>query len=252
MMILRQRGFSLIELMVALLVALFLLAGLGTLVAGTRKTSTNQTSLATLQDEERLAMSILNDVLQTAGYFDSNPNNTTFYASNTTALPAVTVSGGPSLAAGQIIGGIHTSNAVPDSLVAQYRSNGSDQVINCAGQIATSTPANPYVNFFFVPTTGVNANQLQCSPDGQSSDAVTLVSGVVNFQVWYGVSTTGTDSADTYETADQVTNWSNVISARVTLTFKNPLYTQPGQPQYVAFTRVIALQKQTGPAVAAT
>jgi type IV pilus assembly protein PilW len=251
-MMIRQRGYSLIEVMVALLVALFLLLALGSLVSGTRRTSTNQTSLAQLQDEERLAMSVLNDVMQTAGYYDSNPNNATFKASALTAFPAVTVSGGPALAAGQIIGGIHTSNAVPDSLVVQYRSNGSDQVINCAGQIATSTPANPYVNYFFVPTTGVNAHQLQCSPDGLSTDAVTLVTGVVNFQIWYGVSTTSSDSADTYETADQVTKWGNVISARVTLTFNNPLYLQPGQPQYVTFTRVISLQAQNGPAQAST
>jgi type IV pilus assembly protein PilW len=245
-----QRGYSLIEVMVALLVALFLLVGLGTLVSGTRRTSTNQTSLAQLQDEERLAMSVLNDVLQTAGYYDSNPNDTTFLATAQLALPAVSISGGPTLAAGQIIGGTHTSNAVPDTLTVQYRTNGSDQVISCAGQ--TSTAAKVFINYFSVPTSGINANQLQCTPDGTAANTVTLVNGVVNFQVWYGVSTSTSNSADTYETADQVTNWGNVISARITLTLNNPLYTQPGQPQYVTFTRVIALQSQAGPSQAST
>jgi type IV pilus assembly protein PilW len=246
----RQRGYTLVEVMVALLVAMFLLAGLGSMVAGTRKTSTNQTSLAQLQDEERLAMSVLNDVLQSAGYYDANPNDTTFYSSALLALPAVSPSGGLPLTAGQIIGGTHTSNAVPDALEVQYHTNGTDLVISCTGQ--TSTTAKVFVNYFFVPTTGVNAHQLQCSPDGTTANAVTLVSGVANFQVWYGVSTTTTDNADTYETADQVTNWGNVISARITLTFNNPLYTQPGQPQYVTFTRVIALQAQAGPSQAST
>jgi Type IV Pilus-assembly protein W len=191
-------------------------------------------------------------VMQSAGYYDANPNNTTFKASPLVAFPAVSVSGGPALAAGQIIGGIHTSNAVPDSLVVQFLSNGSDSIINCAGQTTTSTTAAPFVNYFFVPTTGVNANQLQCSPDGQSGDAITLVTGVVNFQIWYGVTTTTANSADTYVTADHVTNWGNVISARITLTFNNPLYLQPGQPQYVTFTRVISLQASGGPAQVST
>jgi hypothetical protein len=123
-------------------------------------------------------------------------------------------------------------------------------VIGCAGQ--TSTTAKVFTNYFTLATTGANAYQLQCTPDGTSANAVTLVNGVVNFQVWYGVTNTAANSADTYVTADQVTNWGNVISTRITLTFNNPLYTQPGQPQYVTFTRVISLQAQVGPSQAAT
>lgn len=247
----RQRGYSLIEILIALLVALFLLAGLGSMVAGTRKTSTNQTSLAQLQDEERLAMSMINDVLQTAGYFDANPSDTATYTSATAAFPAITTTGGPSnpvLVAGQALGGTH-STTTPDTLVVQYRTNGSDNVIACDG--TTSTGAATYTNFFFITTT--TPYQLQCSKDGNASDAVTLISNVVNLQIWYGVSTTGTSSVDTYVQANNVANWANVISARVTLTFNNPLYYQPGgtvvvpgQPQYVTFTRVITLQSRAG------
>ena len=259
----RQRGYTLVEIMIALLIAIFLLAGLDTLVAGTRRTSTNQTSLAVLQDEERLAMSMLNDVIQTAGYFDSNT-----YSSAAIAFPtAATTTGGPSspgnpsLAVGQVIGGLHASNAVPDTLVVRYGTTGTasanpDSILNCNG--GSSTSAASFVNYFFVQAasgSGATAtpSQLMCSVNGNTPYA--LVNNVVNVQVWYGVSVTSGScntvgivcNPDTYMTADLVQAgpyWANVVSARVTVTFLNPLWLQPGQLQYANFTRVIALQSR--------
>ena len=244
----RRRGYTLIEVLIALLIALFLLAGLGTMVAGTRTTSTNQSSLAQLQDEERLAMSVLNDVIQTAGYFDTNPTDPTYYWTAATAFPAaVTTSGGPgnpSLAAGQILGGTHTSGSSPDTIAVRYGTSGNDGIINCNG--GTSTVPTTYVNFFFVKTTGTTS-QLQCSIDGAAGDAIVLVDNVVNLQIWYGISTVaGVTNADTYKTADLMTatDWPNVVSARVILTLNNPLFPQPGQAAYTTFTRVVVLKSR--------
>jgi type IV pilus assembly protein PilW len=79
----RSRGFTLIELSVALVIAVFLLAGLFTMEQSTRQTYGQQTQLAALQDNERLAMTIMTDVIQSAGYF---PDPHTWQIS--TALPA--------------------------------------------------------------------------------------------------------------------------------------------------------------------
>ena len=54
----RQRGFTLVEVLVALLIGLFLLAGLFVILQNTRRTSTSQTGLSQLQDEQRMAMSM--------------------------------------------------------------------------------------------------------------------------------------------------------------------------------------------------
>jgi type IV pilus assembly protein PilW len=248
----RQRGFTLIEILVALFVGLFLLAGLFTILQTTRRTSTNQTGLTLLQDEQRMAMSMLNDVVQNAGYFDTN----TYQTAQTAWPAAVTVNlTGTSLASGQPLTGTHTSTAVADVLVARYATNGtgsanSDGIINCIG--GTSTTATTYLNTFFIaqPTAGTYA--LYCTADGIQADGALLVNGVKNLQVWYGVTTqAGTNNVDTYKTASQMAaaDWSNTTSVRVTLTFVNPLYAaaqSTQQPQYVYFTRVIALQGRTG------
>jgi type IV pilus assembly protein PilW len=239
----RQRGYTLVEIMIALVIALFLLGGLGTLVAGTRRTGTNQMSLAQLQDEQRLAMSILTDVIQSAGTFDTN----TYYTPQD-AWPATTVAAtGATMAQGQIITGIHSTTLPGDTVVVRYATNGSDGIINCVGASSTPGVSATYINYFFIDSA---TSQLRCSPSG-SATGTALVNNVANMQIWYGVVTVGgtMNSVDTYMTASQVTAnsaWLNVTSARVTLAFNNPLYTQPGQPQYVFFTRVIALQPRQG------
>jgi type IV pilus assembly protein PilW len=144
----RQRGFTLIEILVALFVGLFLLGGLFTILQTTRRTSSNQTGLTLLQDEERMAMSMINDVVQNAGYFDA-----TSFQTAKTAWPAAvsdTVST-TTLAIGQPLTGLHAGATTPDVLVARYATNGSgsatpDGIINCVGG-SSATAAN-----FLIPS----------------------------------------------------------------------------------------------------
>ena len=62
------RGFTLVELMVTVAIALFLLAGLVTIVGNVRKADVNQRALAQLQDQERFALTVITDVVQAGGY----------------------------------------------------------------------------------------------------------------------------------------------------------------------------------------
>ncbi len=66
-----QRGFTLVELMVTVAIAVFLLFGLVKVVENIRGANSNQQALALLQDEQRFAMTVLTDVIQQGGYFPS-------------------------------------------------------------------------------------------------------------------------------------------------------------------------------------
>jgi type IV pilus assembly protein PilW len=238
----RQRGYTLIEILVALLIGLFLLGGLFTLEWGTRRASANQTALAQLQDNQRFAMSLLNDVIQAAGYY---PNPTLY-----TALAALPAAGAAFPTAGQPITGTHTSATVPDSITVRYMTASNDTTINCLGGTNTTGGTLLYTNQFIVNTA---TNQLQCSLNGGTFTP--LVNGVTNLQILYGVNTSGsttTHNVDTYKTATQMapTDWLNVTAVQVTLSFQNPLYGQPGQTQAaqknVTFARVIGVMNQMG------
>src|SRR5438552_1840764 len=63
------RGFSLVELMVSIAVALFLVGGVVSMLASTRHTYKNQSQLSQLQDDQRLAMTLIANVVQSAGYY---------------------------------------------------------------------------------------------------------------------------------------------------------------------------------------
>jgi type IV pilus assembly protein PilW len=232
----RQSGFTMIELMVALLIGLFLMGGLMTLLQNNRKAFSSQNLLGQLQDSERLAMSMMSGVIQQSGYFPDPTVN-----SPATALPA---SG--SFAAGQGLTG-----TTADTITARYTTAPGDGILNCRG---TSNPptsgANAtYVNQFSVAVIG-GVSQLVCTD--QNGVVYPLVSGVTNLSVLYGVNTSGSGTnVDTYMTAALVTAataWNNVISAKVTLTFTNPLYYAPnpqGQPLTIAVQRYITIMRQT-------
>lgn len=256
-MALRESGFTLIELSVAILITLFLTAGLFAMQQSTRKASAQQTLLAQLQDNERLAMTIMTDVIQAAGFF-AEP---TIYQA-TTALPDASAAG---FAAGQGIYGVTSGGS--DQVYVQYLSEGHifDNMILCNGQQAPDTATGAgiaYINQFYVDA----ANHLVCNVSTNVAGTIAqitvppveLVDNVQNLSIVYGVATTGANgnSVDTYMTATQVTAaamWSNVSSVKIRVTFTNPLYQPanqptptPGQPATVVFERVIGVMGKMG------
>jgi len=234
-----QCGFTLVELLVALLIGLFLIGGLLTIVQDNKRSFSTQNQLAQLQDGERLAMTMATDVVQATGYF---PNPT----ANTLAslLPAA-----GALAQGQTITGTYSAAAPGDSITVRYATNSGDGILNCSGSSNISGAIATYTNTFSVVVNAAGVSQLVCTMNGVQYP---LVSGVTLLRVYYGVDTLGSGSnVDTYMTAAQVTaagDWSSVISVVLQLTFTNPLYTAPGlgQNPTIVFQRNVDIMSATG------
>jgi len=234
-----ERGFTLVELMVTVAIALFLVGGLMTLVGNVRATYTNQQALALLQDEQRFAMTVITDVIQAAGYYPNPVANT-----ETSALPA---SG--SFAAGQAIYGTYNAATPGDTISVRYMTALNDGVIVCNGSSNTTfNPTHAYTNVFSI-VVGAPGSQLMCTLDAAAP--VALVNGVTNLRIYYGVKRNfafNDYNVDTYLLASQMlaADWSNISSVRVQLTFTNPLAGQPGQPATITFDRVIQVMGRAG------
>lgn len=71
-----SRGFSLVELMVAITIGLILLAGVSSVMVSTKRTYNTQDSLGRLQENARIAMVILERALRNAGYMGCNISKT--------------------------------------------------------------------------------------------------------------------------------------------------------------------------------
>jgi type IV pilus assembly protein PilW len=250
----RQRGFTLVELMIAILIGLFLTGGLLTLVQAMKRTSMTQNGLSQLQDNERMAMSLMADVIQSAGYYPQPTINTAALLMPSTAVAPIFPLAGQS-----IVGALNATPALGDTISVRYVTYGTgaghnDNTINCTGN--TATVQTLFTNTFSLAAgTTAGTYDLVCVLNGAA--AVHLVSGVTNLTVMYGVQTNpavSNNSADTYLTAAGVTAgnyWSRVISVKITLTFVNPMYgTLGGQTlntaQTIPFTRVIDVMNKTG------
>src|ERR1035438_8009918 len=112
----RQGGFTMVELMIALLIGLFLLGGLFTMLQNNKKTFTIQSKLAQLQDTERMAMSIMTDVIQESGYFtDPTIHTATSTMAALSGLPA-----GGTMAVGQAMTGSYSATAPGDTITVRF------------------------------------------------------------------------------------------------------------------------------------
>ena len=232
----KQRGFTLVELMVTVGIALFLLGGLVTIVQNVRMANMSQTALAQLQDEQRFAMTVIADAVQEGGYFaDPTVGATNFGAA-------------PPFQAGWAFAGSHTpgvaDTAANDTIATRFQTQLNYGPILCNG-IDTSLqgPFTHQIQF------SVAGGQLLCSVDNAA--AVPLLTGVQAMAIYYGVKrdTAFADyNVDTYVTWDQMVNtdFTTISSVRVVLTFANPLFGQPNQPGTITTERVIEVMARAG------
>jgi type IV pilus assembly protein PilW len=251
-----QSGFSLIELMIAILLSVFLIGGLLTLIQAMKRTTGVQSGLSQMQDNERFATDLLSDVIQAAGDYPA-PS----YGGQLTAFPALTV-GAIALAAGQTISG--TAAAGGDSIAVRYTTSGTDGLISCTG--STSAVKMTFVNVFSVDANGNLQCQLWTIDAGgvkTGPATVTLVSGITKLTILYGVQTNSASSAqsvDTYLNATQVsalapplpqfatTGWTLVKTVALSLAVTNLLAAPgvPSQPATVPMLRVVNVMNQVG------
>ena len=248
-----QRGFTLIEILIALMLGVFVLAALLSIVQANRTVYGDQSQLAQLQDNERMAMTLMTDVIQSAGYFPiSQPPTTTLG----TTLTAAT-GDGQAFASGQALYGTYSATVPGDAIYVRYMTASGDGILNCSGLSNTSGANTLYYNEFYIAPNG----QLACNMNGTVYNLVSGVTnstttlGVTNLTILYGVKKNAAalgNDVDTYLNASQMAaaDWSNVISVMIELTFTNPLYKTSGtttQPATITIQRVVGIMNQLGP-----
>ena len=222
-----QGGFSLIEMMIALTIGLFLLFGLQTIFSSNLQTFIVQKGVAQLQNNQIMAMNNIGNVVQSAGYAPVTVPLTTTPLGAQTLVASIASPLAAAFSPGQALfgGSLYGS----DSIVIR-----SQSTMNCMGVTSASLSVSTFT---------VNNGNLQCSinPDPNGLSPQTLVNGLQSMTLLYGVDPAGTGSATQYVTAANVTAWSNVKSVKVTLNFVNP---QNLSGPTLPFIRVIGVMNQ--------
>jgi type IV pilus assembly protein PilW len=261
-----QRGYTLVELMVAITIAVFLLAGLFNILQQTRNTSNQTTGLSQLQDDERVAMSLLTNVIEHAGYApEANASGQTLMiADGTYAYAGQAFIGSLNAPYGEKVIVRSVLGATDGSLDCLGKANatGADQVYKATLSVGLDSSDNS-VKLYCSSNNGVTAEPLvgnivsitfQYAVNSTSATSTTVATGVGPNTESSNVTGYGCP-ADTYiPTASMsAADWTNVCAVKVALIFTNPLYQPagqpnptPGQPAYVTFERVIGVLNRAG------
>jgi type IV pilus assembly protein PilW len=187
------RGFSLVELMVALALGMLLMSVLGTVLFGSLDVFRTQSENARLQEDSRFLLDDLGRQITQAGYTAISSD----YADSRLVFGGVPIQGEHGVVA------IRSGERKAGSA---YLALSFDGVADCQGNpVATGTVVN---EIYLSP-----ADELLCATSGHAP--VALASGVEAFLVRYGVDGNGDDNVDRYTV--QPADWRQVRTVRLCL-----------------------------------
>lgn len=228
----KQYGFTLIELMIALMLGLFLSGGALMMYVANHNTYGTIVDNSRLQESARYAQIFLEENIRLSGW-KVEPKEIELPSLNTTTAVAgkrpawnngVFILGNNNQTAD--IGNLKIKNKT-DLLYIRYQGSGDgvsgdSTISDCLGNTYSKT--HEVTEIFYID----DENNLNCKVSSYEvatpatiteQDPVKLVSGIESMQLLFGVDRTSNSVPNRYFTANQVSavEWSNVVSIKVSL-----------------------------------
>ena len=241
----QQQGLTLIEIMVALLIGAFLLAGVIQIFIVNKQTYRVQENLSRIQENGRFAMDYLSRYVRLAGYVADDPliGNKDQRSSDKTNIIYSTFSpstGPISTPRGPISGPIYGDNNIDlnnsDSITVRFKADPDDYnpMTDCLGNAVAKNAI--VTNQFFLESNN-NQPTLYCDPQHSAGDVSLatddlkqpVIDGIENMQIRY-CERLVTDKFRCV-TPNNVTNWNNVKSVRISLLVRSTDDGLVSQPQ---------------------
>ena len=211
-----QSGLSLIELMVAITIGLLLLSGVFTIFMSNKQSYRVQENMGRVQENGRFAVDLMARTLRMTAWQGDTVDEWANGALSVSNGGVQALSGTNNESSAGILAG-------SDTITATYQGNTDGFVRDCLGNVV---PVGVNVqNTFQVNTTagGVvgapagSVGQLECETTNGGTVTRALIDGVEGFQIQYGIDTDNDQAANSYVSADNVTDTDDVISVRITL-----------------------------------
>ena len=230
-----QRGVSLVELMVGIVIGLLvILAAVATLVF-TRVSSQTVGDSSRLQQDASTAFRIIGHHIRQGG---ARRVVAPIAGSANVLFNGLYLGYGvnPNTGSAAIVNGADGSGTAPDVLQVSHDSEADLGATDCLGEVPVAASANNIQNRFFHVVNTLGVGELRCLGSGATSAATpagfALVQGVEDFQVWYGFRALGTDNVR-YQTSSQLATltpvpWDQVESVMVCLRLRSDLSSYQG------------------------
>lgn len=236
----KQDGFSLIELLIAMFIGLFLLAGITSSYLYSKKTSIERDQYSLLEDNGRIAIELMSRTLEHTGYTSSigAPLVNKFITGAVTSR--VCPGGGNSVLNTGIFQTTSNDDTDGDRIGIVYLGDGdisSDCTgatlpANCQVSPLTTTETASIYNFFFLN----KANDTLMCAGSRDSTAQVMAEGIENLQILYGIDANEDKAVDRYVNAADVNGWwSNIISIQIAVLVRANRETKD-QPESITYT----------------
>jgi len=188
----KQRGLSLVELMVAITISLVLMAGVGQIFISTKTSYNLQNGLGRLQENARYALDILALNVGKAGYTTSILGIDAFNSAETKENETENAA----------LGFTQVNGTASDTIEINYTS-----ATDCLGNATGGTATDRYY---------LNGTTLMCLGNGSATPGA-LAEGIDNMQILYGEDTDDDDISNVFANAGNVTDWTAIKSVRIAL-----------------------------------
>ncbi len=198
-------GLTLVEMLIAMALSVIVMGGIVSLYVSVGESATYLNAASRVQENGRFALDHITRTVRMAGYDD--PNETTDTGKPTNVLEgkagsAVSMSG-------------FTVLSDTDAVLISHE--GATNVKDCQGV--------PFENsiYWVTNTYAISSNgELLCdttasvSPQDSSNPQI-IAEGIENMEIIYGVDSDADGVANRYYTAANVSDWTSVVSAKITL-----------------------------------
>ncbi|MGB5539040.1 MAG: PilW family protein [Gammaproteobacteria bacterium] len=187
----RQKGFTLVEMMVAIVIGLLLIAGTLSVFLSTKQGYRMTSGMSLMQATGRATLDLLTREIMISGFPQEDVIDT--------FVSALSSDGG---------------GGSSDTFTVHYRTT-----VDCLGNAApVYADGQQYAkNQYFV-----QGGNLMCQPRAEDDSAIgaaaVVVAGIENLQILYGEDNDPTDgipNATRYVTAGNVADWANLVSAKI-------------------------------------
>jgi len=239
----KQSGLSLIELLIAMVIGLFLLVGITTSYLSSKKSSIVRDQISILEDNGRAALEILTNTLQHTGYRSTDLDllENPFMATQPTSSSCGT--GGDTSVLDESIFPAGNLNDADGDIISVFYLGDEEVFTDCAGtelpltcRVGANVDSNAHRIFsaFFVD----NDDNLQCA-GSQNTELQTIAEGVENIQILYGLNTDDDEfkSVERYVNASEIANddWGQVVSIQIAILVRT-LTQVKSQPEVQSFS----------------
>lgn len=268
-----QRGLTLVELMVSMVIALLIVVAAAAALFVTRRGYTSVDAATQMRENARFASDLIQRLIAQAGYEDCAGGCSAMSGAFTGAAPTASLMGfdgarwskAPSGSADPDQSNTtasDASNGFSDILIVRFQGasdaagTADGTMVNCGGMAEPAkTPTgeiNKAISVLYVAPSNSDGGEpnLMCAyrnvDTGKWSTSQPLISGVESMKIIYGRNTAAADAAPNivYQSADQLntgtaeeirTNWRSVVTVKVGLVMRSGKAAVPAEAASAVF-----------------